>query len=425
MLDNIQTTTLPNGIRIITLEEPRRESARVSIWTKVGSRFEAEETAGASHFIEHLLFKGTPKRSSRKLSEAIESQGGEMNAFTGNELTCYYATIPYEKAKTAFDVLSDMYYNASFDRAEMDRERTVIVEEINMYADRPDIVVQEKLEGLVWEGHPLGRPILGSKASVTGMPREVLLAYRERCYTPSATVFSFYGRVKHRTCVRWVEKATSHLAFAPLSLPEPYTRVIPQGLLSVARRTINQTHLALAWRNLGYADPNRLTTEVMSCLMGENMSSRLFQNLREKRGLCYSIASGVTSYTDSGFWSIQAGCDPKRAYAGAKAIFAEVKKLREQPVSHAELKRTVDYLAGSLRLRLERNPLSWTVRNALLLPQPISVEEAIAAYRAVTADDILRVAQAFSPESLSMSIVCPEDEPHTEADWMQIMSNSF
>ncbi len=422
MLTRLQTTTLPNGIRVVSLAQPMLESARVAIWAKVGSRYESDELAGASHFIEHLLFKGTPKRSAIKISQAIESQGGEMNAFTGNELTCYYATVPYEKAKVAFDVLSDMYYNALFDETEMDRERAVVLEEFNLYADRPDVVSQENLEALLWEGHPIGRPILGRRQVIQSISREAIVSYRNAFYTTGATVFAFYGKVDHDQCVKWVVKATGHLPAAPLRAPEPYARVVPQGHFNLQQKAINQTHLSLGWRNLGYRDEQRPIIETMSCLMGENMSSRLFQKLREKRGLCYSIAAGNSAYADAGAWTVYAGCDPKRAFAGAKAIFNEVQLLASKAPSRAELKRTTDYLAGSLRLRLERNPLSWAVRNMLLLPTELSPAEMIAAYRAVTPQEISELAQQFTPQSASLSIVSPQHDAVSEEKWRSLIS---
>lgn len=424
MLDTLRISELSNGIKVVTLSKPQAEGVQVAIHARVGSRNETEALNGASHFIEHMLFKGTPRRTAKAISQAIEGQGGAINAYTDRDNTCYYAKVPYDKADIALDVLGDLFYNASFDPKELDRERRVIAEEIRMYDDQPDSVALDRLASQLWAGHPLGRPILGPIDGVLTMPRADLLAYRKANYAPRRTLFSFAGRVEHEACVRAVSRLAGRLRNPKeLREPEPFSRAIPLEPFSLIRRGIQQTQLAFGWRMPGFLSADELPAAAfLSCLLGETMMSRLFQSIRERRGLCYSVSSDLTLATDCGALIVAAGCDPSKAYGGAKAILAEIRRLIEKPVGAAELRRTRDYLCGRFRLRMDGAPIGWAA-GRVLFGLPVEPEALLEGYRAVTAADIQALAQRYlRPEGLAMTVVAPEKARHSAEEWVCLLN---
>ncbi len=424
MLDTLRISKLSNGITVVTLAKPQAEGVQVAIHARVGSRNEPEALNGASHLIEHMLFKGTPRRSAKAISQAIESQGGALNAYTDRDNTCYYAKVPYDKADVALDVLGDLFYNASFDPKELDRERRVIAEEIRMYDDQPDSVALDRLAAQLWSGHPLGRPILGPLVGVLTLPRADLLAYRKAHYAPCRTLFSFAGRVDHDACVKAVSKLAGRLR-NPKTLhePEPFSRAIPLEPFSLIRRGIQQTQLAFGWRMPGFLAADELPAAAfLSCLLGETMMSRLFQSIRERRGLCYSVSSDLTLATDCGALVVAAGCDPAKAYGGAKAILAEIRRLLERPVGPAELRRTRDYLCGRFRLRMDGTPIGWAA-GRVLFGLPHDPADILERYRAVTAADIQALAQRhLRPDQLAMTVVAPEKARHDAEEWARLLT---
>ncbi len=423
MLETLKVTRLSNGIQVMSVARPEAEGVQVAIYARVGSRNETEPLNGASHFIEHMLFKGTPARTARQISQAIEGQGGVLNAYTDRDATCYYARVPYDKADLALEVLGDFFYNASFDPRELDRERRVIAEEIRMYDDHPDSVAMDRLAAQLWSGHPLGRPIGGTEQNVLEMSRANLLAYRKANYAPCRTVFAFFGRVEHEACVAKVARLAGRLR-NPKALrePEPFTRAIPLAPFSLTRRDIQQTQLAFGWRVPGFEDPKaRTTCALLSGLLGESMMSRLFQSIRERRGLCYSVSSDLSSYVDCGALIVTAGCHPDKALGCARAILAEIRRLIERPVGAAELRRTRDYQCGRFRLRMDSSPASWAA-NRLLFGLDTDAEAVLEAVRAVTADELRVAAEAFlRPDALAMTVVAPSKAKHSAEEWASVM----
>ncbi|MBQ9694185.1 MAG: insulinase family protein [Kiritimatiellae bacterium] len=422
MLDTLNVTELANGIKIVTLEQPHAESAQIAIHVRVGSRNETEAQNGASHFIEHMLFKGTAKRSAKAISQAIEGQGGSINAFTDKDNTCYYVKVPYDRAFFALNVLADLFYNSTFDEKELNRERQVIAEEIYMYDDQPDSLALENLNGQLWSGHPLGRPILGTLQSLSGLTRDALLHYRTTQYAPCRTVFSFAGKIQHDACVKAVEKLAGHLTNPPLLRePETFSRAIPQEPLTLTKRDIQQTQLAFGWRTPGLMESKALAVaSVLSCALGESMMSRLFQSIRERKGLCYSITSGRTLAVDCGALLVTAGCESRKAGQCTRAILAEVRKLMEKPMSAAELRRTRDYLCGRFRLRMDGAPIGWAAGRILfgVSADPEAVLEGI---RAVTAEEVRAFAtEILTPERLSLAIVAPKKDATSETAWLKL-----
>jgi predicted Zn-dependent peptidase len=367
--------------------------------------------AGASHFIEHLLFKGTKRRTARQISQAIEGRGGYLNAFTQEESTCYYARVPFDHAWRAADVLSDMYQHASFDAREVEKERGVIIEEIMMYRDQPHHEVHDILSELLWTGHALGRPIAGYPETVSRLSREQLLSFRGDKYLAGNTIVVFAGRVDHAACVRRVSKLITALPASRLPRWTSVTDRVGQGRTAFQVRDIEQTHLAVGIRLFGRRDTRRHALRLLSGILGENMSSRLFQIVRERHALAYSIHSGCHLHNETGTMVITSGLDARNLPKALRLIVRELCRLRDRPVSPAELNRVKEYAVGQIRLAFEStsNHMMWLGENLLSFGRYIPPEETIAAIMQVTAKDLQNVAdEVLRYDRVSMAVVSPE-----------------
>lgn len=410
MFTDVQQTRLANGIRIITSRIPHVQSAAVGLWVGAGSRHEPQKVSGISHFLEHMLFKGTKKRSALAISRAIEGRGGYLNAFTQEDSTCYFARVSYDRLPVAFDVLADMILHARCSAADTAKEKQVILEEMRMYADQPQHVVEELLEEAVWPRHPLGRSVIGNAKSVQRISSKDLLAYKERAYVPSRLVISFAGLVDHARCVDMVKDAFGNMPRAVAPRVTPFRDSLqPISAVQVGRE-IEQNHLALGVRVFGRTDERRSVLRVLNVILGENMSSRLFQIVREKYGLAYSIHSLPNLQKDTGMLVIQAGLDRERGAKALDLIGREMMRFVDKPVKAAELKRAKDYVIGQLRLGLENtsSQMMWLGGNLLAQGRFVDPDEAIEKTRAVTADDILTLAQAYFRRSrMSLAAVTP------------------
>jgi len=425
MLDNVQITTLKNGATVVSAAEADAESVSVGIMVGVGGRHEKASLAGASHFLEHMLFKGTAKRSALEISQAIEGRGGYLNAFTQEESTCYYARLPYEYLPQAFDVLSDMYLNAALKEEDVARERDVILEEIKMYQDLPQHLVQEKLQEALFQGHALGMPLSGDEKTLAGMGREALLSHKARAYTPSATVFAFAGRLEHAACVACVEKACGQAGRRRGMSYKQVDGSVGQGRFVMARKEIGQVHAVVGFRIFGRHDDRRYALRVLNGLLGENMSSRLFQSVRERRGLCYSIQSSFQLFEETGVFAISGGFDSQRAEAALKLTAKELRRVIDKEVNARELGRTKEYLLGTFRLGLEGtgSQMMYLGESLLNYGRVVRPEETIAGIQAVTADDVQRVAaDVFDPCRMTLSLVVPTAQPQDEAAWLGALS---
>jgi predicted Zn-dependent peptidase len=416
MFANVQLTTLPNGVRVISSALAHVQSVAMGIWLGAGSRHETKAQGGASHFLEHLLFKGTPKRSALAISQAVEGRGGYLNAFTQQESTCYYARAGFDRLEPSFDVLADMVLNAKCTEADVEKERQVILEEMLMYRDQPHHYVQELLEESVWPAHPIGRAIIGTEASVGGMTAADIRAYKAEKYVPSSMVVAFAGSVDHARCVDLV---AAYFAAMPrgrkpraVRFDNAARQVHGKGLA----REIEQTHLALGIRLFGRHDEQRHVLRVLNTVLGENMSSRLFQVVREKHGLAYSINSGTQHFEDTGVLQISAGLDRRRSAKALDLVLREMDRLRISPVGAGELRRAKDYLVGQLRLGLEStsHQMMWIGDNILSYGRFIDPAETIAAIQQVTAHDIQVLAGAcFLPERMSVALITPMNDSMT------------
>jgi predicted Zn-dependent peptidase len=422
-MKNTNITILKNGATIVTSEMTDAESVAIGLWANAGGRHERATETGISHFLEHLLFKGTPTRNALQISQAIEGRGGYLNAFTQEENTCYYARLPYEFLPQAVDVLTDMYLNATISQSDLERERAVILEEIKMYQDQPQAVVQEQLQEAMYVNHSLGRPLAGSEKTLVPLDRKALLDYKRRAYTPAATVFAFAGRLKHDACVESVEKLFGAL---PKSKGLSYTLVegkTKQKPFVLSRKDIGQVHAVAGFRTFGRHDDRRFAMRVLNGILGENMSSRLFQTVREKNGLCYSIQSSYQLFQETGMFTISGGFDASRAEAALKLTSKEVRRIIEKKVTPAELKRAKDYLQGTFRLGLEgvEHQMLMLGSSMLNYGRLIKPEETLIGIRKVTAEDVQHVAETvFTPDRLTLSLVVPNEQKQSEADWQKL-----
>lgn len=407
-------TTLPGGLRVATAHMPGLESVALGIWAGVGSRYESARHAGVCHFIEHMLFKGTPTRGPREISQAIEGRGGYFNGFTQEEATCYYARIAAEHQEEALDILADMYRQPKIDPDDLEKERGVILEEIAMCRDQPHQLVQEILGSLAWVDHPLGRPLVGTEENVRRLQRRDILRFKNRHYVAGNTLVALAGRVDHAACVEQVARMLGRLSRSSAPRCARVGRSVRQQDVAVQIKEVEQAHLALAFRLFGRHDPRRYALKVMSILLGENMSSRLFQVLRERHGLAYSIQSSIQLFEETGLLCVQAGVDRERLPRALELIVAEIARFRQMPVRARELRQAKDFARGQLRIGLESasNQMMWLGENLLCYQRLIQPAEILARLDAVSATEILDIARTVvTPRRLSVALLAPGDAP--------------
>ncbi len=421
MLKNVKITKLDNGLTVLSCSDPGAESVAAGIWVRAGGRHETNQQAGFSHFLEHMLFKGTTSRSALDITRAIEGRGGYLNAYTQEESACYYVKLPYELMEQGVDVLSDMYMNSLLCDEEIVREREVILEEIKMYQDLPHHYVQEKLQEAMFRDHALGRPLAGSEETLNPVDHRLLKAYKEERYRPGSTIIAFAGRVDHDDCVRCVDQRLGTLPAGEGSPFDELNSSFGQNPLVLVGKDITQVQAVLGFRIFGRHDQRRFALRVLNGLLGENMSSRLFQSVRERHGLCYSIQSGYQLFDDGGIFSISGGFDTRRVAKALKLTVKELKLLVEKGLDEDELLRTQEYLLGTFRLGLERissrmNFLGESYINYRYIRTPESVLEGI---RSVTAAEVRDLAAEILTESnMTLAMVAPSRLSRDESRWL-------
>ena len=392
-----QLTTLPNGLRIATCEMPDAATAAVGIWAGVGGRHEPARLNGISHFIEHMLFKGTTKRSARRIMEEVEGVGGDMNAFTSEERTCYYAVAAAEFFPRLCNVLCDLYTDPRFSAADIERERGVIAEEILMYRDEPASHVQELLNQYFWSGHALGRPLTGTQDSIARMGKTEFADYRKSHYHTKSTVFTAAGCVKHEEVVAQASRLLESLPKG--RFPKGGAAPGPRTSLQVIteKRDTQQTQVAIGLPATTNYDDRRYATHLLHILLGGNASSRLFQQLRERRGLCYSVSTHPNLFADTGMFNISVGLDGSNLEKSLRIIRSEIAAIKSIPPKAAELRRAKEYAIGISRMSLERSSAqNMRVGMSVLVYGEIHDPEAMhERIRAVTAEEISQVAQDF------------------------------
>jgi predicted Zn-dependent peptidase len=398
--------SLDNGLTLITESVPGVRSVAVGVWLKRGSRHERIGQAGISHFIEHMVFKGTKGRSAERIAEEVDSIGGHMDAFTAKEYASFHLKVLDEHLPTAIDILGDIVVNPLFDPTEMAREKKVIFEEINMVEDTPDDLVMELLAGSFWPGHPLGRSILGSKRTVAGLGRDTLAAFFARVYQPRNIVIAAVGHLDHASTSALVHRHFDGLRVrrSPVNgrAPRIATRVVTRS-----KRELEQVHICLGTRAYPQTHPDRFGCAILNTVLGGSMSSRLFQNIREKRGLVYSISSGATSYSDSGLLSIYAATSRDQAREVIHLTLEEIRKLCGERLDETELRRAKDHLRGSLILSLEYTGarMSQLAREEIYFGRSFALDELLSEIEAVGAHDVQRIASELFSGRLAASVL--------------------
>ena len=405
---------LPNGMRIIAEEMPHTHSASMGVFSRVGSRFEPAPLSGVSHFLEHMFFKGTQKRNARQISEAIEGIGGVLNAYTSYEATCYYAKVANIHFDRAVDTLSDMLLNSLFDPKEIEKERRVIVEEINMTLDSPSEWVHQLLDETIWGDQPLGRDIAGTADTVSAISRDDLIGFMQQHYNAPNTVISIAGNVPVAIMVDTWMQALGQYRDGVRFEPEPTRPPTPGPRVRLLPKQTEQANFCIGLPALPYSDPDRRALQVLNTILGGGMSSRLFQEIREEQGLAYSVFSYTNEFDDAGKWVIYGGVEIGKVRQAMAACLNELRHIRDTGITADELQHVKDQVNGGMLIGLED---TWSVasRNGahlLRYDTVIPVEQVVAEIEAVTQDDVMRVAQRLiKPDALYLSVIGPyEDE---------------
>ena len=404
---DIEITTLANGVRVITEAMPHVRSVSVGIWIGSGSRRENADENGISHFIEHMLFKGTTRRSAEDIARSVDSIGGNLDAFTAKELVCFNTKVLDEHLSLAFDVLADLVLHPSFREEDIEKEKGVILEEIKMEADSPDYLVHEIFSANFWKDHPLGKPILGTPQSVKRFDQDMIRSYYSAVYAPSNLVVTAAGNLTHGGLVAL---ARQHLESLPPAGPAPADQ-LPVTHARIAlrnKKSLEQVHLCLGVPSYPLPHEERFACYVLNTLLGGGMSSRLFQNVRERQGLAYAVFSELNPYRDTGCLSIYAGTSIESAKKVVEAIRNEFRDLKENLVADEELRRAKDHLKGSLMLSLESTSsrMSNLARQEMYFGRFFSLDELVESIESVSASDVQRIAQTFfDPKQIALTIL--------------------
>ena len=401
-------TVLKNGVRIISERLEQYRSVSLGLWVNVGSRDEMEEQNGVSHFIEHMTFKGTRKRNSLQIAKELDAIGGFSNAFTGAESTCFHSRVLDKHLETLADILSDIFLNSLFDRQEVSRERQVILQEINSLEDTPDEQVHVLFNRFFWLGHPLGMPIMGTPTTVSAMNRQTALDHIRRFYTSGRIIVAAAGNVDHDSLVRYLQPLFESL---PAAAEDP-VRTAPGSHFGVSShpKDLEQVHLCLGGNGPHLSSDLRFGGAVLNAILGGNMSSRLFQEIREKRGLAYNVFSFVSSYIDVGMFGIYVATNPKEVNRALKVIKKEIKKIQKGEVSRSDLDATLEHLTGGILLGSESTDTRMIrlAKNEGIFGRHISYDEVVSDLQKVTVDQVVEVAlQAFDKDSVSLVTLGP------------------
>lgn len=428
-VEGVRRTVLPGGVRVLTEQMPGLRSATLGMWVGVGSRDETSGHHGSTHFLEHLLFKGTSRRSAFDIAEAFDAVGGEANAVTGKEHTCYFARVLDNDLPMAVDVIGDMVTSATVTPEDLDAERGVILEELAMNDDDPSDVAHERFAEQVLGSHPLGRPIGGTPDSIREVSREAVWDHYQQHYVPRGLVVTAAGGVDHDTLCEQVTAALRHEGWPVEPGVEPLaSRAVGDGegglepagdgaggVLTV-RRTTEQAHLLLGGLGLCSTDPRRYTMSVLNAVLGGGMSSRLFQEVREKRGLAYSVYSFSSAYSDSGYFGLYAGCTPGKVAEVVSLLTSEWERLATEPIEAAELERGIGQLSGGLVLGMEDtgSRMSRLGKAELVYGEFVTLDESLRRIRAVTAEQVRDLAAELLARPRSLTVVGPfDDDPVT------------
>jgi predicted Zn-dependent peptidase len=404
-------TVLDNGIRIVSHEMPDHRSASLGIWVENGSRHESPEQNGISHFIEHLLFKGTERRSAAQIAEEMDAVGGVLNAFTAKEHTCYYAKVLDENLPLAIDLLTDIFLNSRFDSEEIERERSVILQEISQAEDTPDDYVHDLFSLDFYNDHPLARPICGTAETVTSFARANFLSFFKSRYRPRRVIISAAGHLSHAVLVREMAERLGSVTDGAGSQAQPIEgERAPQIRNGVFQhpKPLEQVHLCLGGAGIYQAHPKRYAAYVLNTILGGGMSSRLFQEIREKRGKAYSVYSFMSTYRDVGYLGIYAGTNMGSVEEVVDLILKELKSLAAGNIKDDEIRRTQGQIVGSMMLGLESTDswMSHIARNEIYFGRSITTEEIVQGIRAVSHEEIVDLARSlFRPQGMALTLL--------------------
>lgn len=405
------TQTLPNGLRVLTVPLHDTKAVTVFVFAKVGSRHETRAVNGISHFIEHMMFKGTKKRPQTAIiARELDGVGAAYNAFTSKDWTGYYVKLTHEKTELALDLVSDILRNSTFPKAEIEKERGAVIEEINMYDDNPMMSIDDLFERHVFGDHPVGWNIAGPREVIKTVTRETMIRYRDQYYHAGNMLVVVAGHLPADINKRILRHFGSVRRRASTPTAKPYLAPKAGPVVTVKTKTVEQTQIGLGTRAFSYTDKRQPALQLLSTILGGGMSSRLFIKVRERRGLCYSIHSSTSPYEDTGAFMIQAGLDNRRLAIALKVIVGELRRLKTTLIPAAELQRAKDQISGRTLIGFEDSDAlaTWYGRQALFYPKVSSPEEALKKIQAVTAKDIQAVAkQLFTPANLRLAIIGP------------------
>ncbi|MDP2321583.1 MAG: pitrilysin family protein [Acidobacteriota bacterium] len=403
---NIRRAVLANGVRLATERMPHVRSVAIGIWLTRGSRHEPTESMGIAHFVEHMLFKGTPTRSAEEIAQQVDSIGGQIDAFTSKEYAGYYLKVLDEHLPWAIEILADLISNPLMADDDIEKEKKVILEEIKMVEDTPDDLVHEIFAEGFWSGHPLGRPILGTPASVNALTRDTITKYFANTYVAGNFVVVAVGNLEHDQVQSLLEKALAHI---PHTGPDAeHTPPVVASTIQIRKKDLEQSHVVFGTPALPQHHPERYAGYALNTTLGGSMSSRLFQNVREKRGLAYSVFSGLSSYQDAGALSIYAGCGNDSVAELIDVVVAELRQMKLGGLDPIELRRAKDHLKGSLMLGLESTSsrMSHLARQEMYRDRTDGLDEMLAAIERVSAEDVLKLADRFfATGSLAVTVL--------------------
>lgn len=407
---DIETATLSNGIRVVTERMPHVRSVAVGVWVASGSRRETGAECGISHFLEHMLFKGTRRRGAEEIAREVDSIGGHLDAFTGKELVGFNTKVLDEHLPVAVDILADLVLNPRFDLTDIEKEKGVVLEELKMEMDNPEYQVHEIFTSNFWKGHGLGAPILGTRKTIQGFSRELLADYHARVYSPVNLLLTAAGNLEHERLVKLVEAHFGHHPGGPALANDGAPSTNPA--LTIKKKRLQQVQFCLGVPSLPMADPNRYAGFVLNTLLGGGMSSRLFQNIRERQGLAYSVYSELTSYRDAGCLAVYAGTSAGSLPKVVDSIVQEFRSIAHEGVSGEELRRAKDNLKGSLMLSLESTSsrMANLARQQLYYDRFFTMDEMLDAIERVEAATVQGLArQYFRAEAISVAALGPID----------------
>ena len=410
MTETYRKSVLPNGMRILTERMPHVRSVAVGVWVETGSRYEVEARGGVSHLIEHLVFKGTATRSAEVIARTMDSVGGQMDAFTTKENTCFYVQVLDEHLPLAVDLLTDILLHPLFDAEELEREKSVVLQEIRMVEDTPDDIIHDLFAAQIWGAHPLARPILGTRELVTNFQRDAIAEHFGEEYVPPRIIIAVAGNVTHEQVVELFGRGFN--GYTRSARPHTRDAVTLAPGVNIVHKALEQVHLVMGFPGLAHAAPERYAMFVLNDVIGGSMSSRLFQEVRERQGLAYSVHSGVQAFTDTGLMYVYAATDVENFSKVLKSILKELREVKKHGITEEELRRSKDHLKGSLMLSLESTSsrMNRLAKHELHLGSFLTIDEMLASIDGVRHDEVQAlVSQVIDEEQLALTTLGPLD----------------